>query len=88
MRALVETNDPVLLSFLEALLRDAGIEAAVLDRNISAVEGSIGVELKSETPTFVSVAQDRGEMEFSGFSRRRMKKVETFTLEVVPATEP
>ena len=43
MRALVETNDPVLLSFLEALWRDAGIEAAVLDRNISAVEGSIGV---------------------------------------------
>jgi hypothetical protein len=43
MRALVETNDPVLLSFVEALLRDAEIEATVLDRNISAVEGSIGV---------------------------------------------
>lgn len=43
MRALVETNDPVLLSFVEALLRDARIEATVLDRNISAVEGSIGI---------------------------------------------
>jgi hypothetical protein len=43
MRALVETNDPVLLSFVEALLRDAQIEATVLDRNISAVEGSIGI---------------------------------------------
>jgi hypothetical protein len=43
MRALVETNDPVLLSFIESLLRDARIEVTVLDRNISAVEGSIGV---------------------------------------------
>lgn len=48
------------------------------------VAGSIGVELKSETPTFVSVAQDRGNMEFSGFSRRRMKNVETFKLELTP----
>lgn len=43
MRALVETNDPVLLSFIEALLRDAEIEAVVLDTNMSAVEGSIGI---------------------------------------------
>lgn len=43
MRALVETNDAVLLSFVEALLRDAEIHATVLDRNISAVEGSIGI---------------------------------------------
>jgi len=42
MRKLIETNDPVLLSYVEVLLGDAGIETAVLDRNMSALEGSIG----------------------------------------------
>lgn len=43
MKRLVETNDPVLLSYVEALLRDAGLEPAVLDRHMSLLEGSIGV---------------------------------------------
>lgn len=43
MKRLVETNDPVLLSYVEALLRDAGVEPAVLDRHMSLLEGSIGV---------------------------------------------
>ncbi len=42
MRIIALTNDPVLLSFLMALLRDAGIETLVLDGYASAVEGSIG----------------------------------------------
>jgi hypothetical protein len=42
MQVLVRSNDPVRLSFLVALLRDAGIEAAVLDQQMSVVEGSIG----------------------------------------------
>jgi hypothetical protein len=42
MRDLVTTNDPVLLSFLLALLEDAGIETAVFDGNMSAVQGSLG----------------------------------------------
>jgi len=42
MQVLVKTNDPVRLSFLVSLLRDAGIESDVLDGQISAVEGSIG----------------------------------------------
>jgi len=36
------SNDPVRLSFLTALLADAGITAVVLDAHMSAVEGSIG----------------------------------------------
>ena len=36
------TNDHVLLSFADALLRDVGIEPVVLDRHISALEGAIG----------------------------------------------
>lgn len=42
MYTLVQSNDPVRLSFLVALLRDAGIEAMLLDFYTSAVEGSIG----------------------------------------------
>ena len=42
MRVLVISNDPVRLSFLTALLADAGIAAFVLDAHTSAVEGSIG----------------------------------------------
>lgn len=42
MRDLVTTNDPVLLSYLLVLLDDAGIDAIVLDRNMSAVQGSLG----------------------------------------------
>lgn len=42
MRVVIVTNDPVRLSFLAALLRDAGIESMLLDAHVSAVEGSIG----------------------------------------------
>ncbi len=42
MRVLATSNDPVRLSFLTALLADAGIAAVVLDSYTSAVEGSIG----------------------------------------------
>lgn len=42
MRTVITTNDPVRLSFLGALLRDAGIESVLLDGHTSAVEGSIG----------------------------------------------
>jgi hypothetical protein len=42
MQVLVKSNDPIRLSFLVSLLRDAGIEADLLDGHVSAVEGSIG----------------------------------------------
>ena len=43
MRELIRTNDRVLLSFAEALLRDAGIASVMADTNMSIMEGSIGV---------------------------------------------
>ncbi|MCT8970301.1 DUF2007 domain-containing protein [Microbaculum marinisediminis] len=43
MTELLRTNDMVLLSFVEALLKDAGIVCAVFDQNMSVVEGSLGV---------------------------------------------
>ena len=42
MRTVMISNDLVRLSFLAALLRDAGIETILLDGHVSAVEGSIG----------------------------------------------
>lgn len=43
MIELIRTNDPVVISFAEALLRDAGIAFLVADQNMSILEGSIGV---------------------------------------------
>ena len=42
MKELLRTNDPVRLSFVEALLSAAGIESVMLDQHTSIVEGSIG----------------------------------------------
>jgi hypothetical protein len=42
MKELLRTNDMVRLSWLQALLGEAGIEAVVFDRHTSIVEGSIG----------------------------------------------
>ncbi|MDZ7713816.1 MAG: DUF2007 domain-containing protein [Rhodovibrio sp.] len=42
MRELLRTNDPVKLSWIQALLADAEIETLVLDTHTSIVEGSIG----------------------------------------------
>lgn len=43
MEELIRTNDPVVLSFAEALLRDAGIASFVADTNMSILDGSLGV---------------------------------------------
>jgi putative signal transducing protein len=43
MREIVRTNDPVLISAIDALLRGANIEHIVLDQNMSVLEGSIGM---------------------------------------------
>jgi len=43
MKELLRTNDIVRLSWLEALLADAGIETLVLDQHTSVLEGSIGI---------------------------------------------
>lgn len=43
MKELIRSNDPVLLSFVEALLKEAGIQFIVLDINMSVMEGSIGI---------------------------------------------
>ncbi len=53
MIELVRTNDPVVISYIEALLRDADIAHFVADQNMSILEGSIGV-----LPRRVMVTED------------------------------
>jgi hypothetical protein len=43
MKELLRSNDPVLLSFVGALLKEAEIAFIVLDTNMSVLEGSIGI---------------------------------------------
>ena len=43
MRELVRTNDAVLISAIEALLKGAHIGHMVVDQNMSVLEGSIGI---------------------------------------------
>jgi len=54
MEELLKTNDLVLISFVEALMRDAAIEVLVLDQNMSVIEGSLGV-----LPRRILVPDDR-----------------------------
>lgn len=43
MAEIVRTNDPGVLSVVEGLLKSADIPCQVTDRNMSVLEGSIGV---------------------------------------------
>ncbi|WP_320200808.1 DUF2007 domain-containing protein [Agrobacterium sp. rho-13.3] len=43
MRELIRTNDAVLLSFAESLMKDAGIHCFIADQGMSILEGSLGL---------------------------------------------
>ena len=43
MQELIRTNDVVLISFVESLMKEAGIRHFVADQNTSIMEGSLGV---------------------------------------------
>jgi hypothetical protein len=43
MRELLRTNDAVLITAVEAILKGAGIDCMVADNYMSVMEGSIGV---------------------------------------------
>ena len=43
MRVVLKTNDPVLLNFAEALLKDAEISSVTFDTHMSVMDGSVGV---------------------------------------------
>ena len=54
MKELLRTNDPVLLSYVSALLEEGDIAFMVADLNMSVLEGSIGI-----LPRRVLVESDR-----------------------------
>lgn len=72
MRPILKTNDVVLLSYAQSLLRDADIESAVFDENASVMDGSLGI-----LPRRLMVADDdfeRGDrIVRDGLSRRPPK---------------
>lgn len=53
MHELIRTNDAVLISYVESLMRDAGIDFFIADQNMSIMEGSLGI-----LPRRVMVAKD------------------------------
>lgn len=56
MRELIRTNDAVLLSFAESLMKDAGIHCMTADQGMSILEGSLGL-----LPRRFLVEDDRSE---------------------------
>lgn len=71
MFELVRTTDPVRLSWLQALLSDAGIESLILDTHMSVMEGSINaiprrlVVDKADAGQARRVLEEAGEAPFS-----------------------
>ena len=53
MRELIRTNNPALVSAIEALLTEAEIPHQILDQNMSVIQGSIGA-----IPRRILVADD------------------------------
>lgn len=43
MKELFRSNDAVLLSFADALLKEAGIEHVIADGNMAVMEGTLGI---------------------------------------------
>jgi hypothetical protein len=54
LEELLRTNDIVLISFVESLLKEAEIPHLIADQNMSVIEGSLGV-----LPRRVLVAADQ-----------------------------
>ena len=43
MKELVRTNDLVLISLIEVLLKEQSIDYLILDQNMSVLEGTLGI---------------------------------------------
>jgi hypothetical protein len=66
MREVLRSNNPVLLSFVEVLLRDAGLQPLIADDNMSVLEGSIGILPRRILVSAEELAQARRVMEEAG----------------------
>jgi hypothetical protein len=59
MEVIIASNDTIRLSFLMALLRDAGLSPVMLDQNIASVEGNIGMFPRRIAVAIAEAAQAR-----------------------------
>ena len=72
VKEVARSNDPVRLSFLTALLADAGLTAIPLDTHASIVQGSLGViqqrlmVVDEEFEAAVAVLREAGEWQEPG----------------------
>jgi hypothetical protein len=69
MEELLRTNDLVTISFVEALLREAGIEALVVDTHMSVVEGTLGILPRRVLVPADDIATARAILENAGVGR-------------------
>jgi hypothetical protein len=67
VRELVRTNDAVLISAIEALLKGADIPHMVVDQNMSVMEGSIGIFPKRILVADDEIDEARRLLEDAGF---------------------
>lgn len=54
MKELFRSNDTVLLSYAEALLKEAGVDHVIVDGNMAVMEGTLGI-----LPRRMLVAEDQ-----------------------------
>jgi len=73
MEELLRTNDLVLISFVEALLREAEIHALVVDQNMSVIEGSLGILPRRVLVTDDDIAAARQLLEDAGVGPELVK---------------
>ena len=66
MKDILYTNDLVKLSWVQALLADAGVESVVLDVHTSVIEGSIGAIPRRLVVSDEDFARARRVMEDAG----------------------
>ena len=60
MKELLRSNDPVLLSYVSALMDEADIGFVVADANMSVLEGSIGALPRRVLVEAAKIARARG----------------------------
>jgi hypothetical protein len=73
MEELIRTNDLVLISYVEALLRDSGIEPWVADQNMSIIEGSLGILQRRVMVPADEIEQARRILTEAGFAAELSK---------------
>ena len=68
MKELLRSNDPVLLSYVSALMDEADIGFVVADTNMSVLEGSIGALPRRVLVEAAKIARARGILTEAGIS--------------------